>query len=111
MSRKRDRSPSSSPPQLSMPWMNLDTNIVHSLSNKPARSLLLQQAASSDQSLLTPGQNSRLQIADTVRLVMTRFARKQCIAGLMIPHDKTFCFIFPSNKYFFMKLLSGIDKY
>ena len=74
MSTKRTRSPSKSPPQLSMPWMAQGRTMVQALVLSPTRSPLLtsisrpQETTFSNQSPVTPGQGQRLQIAETVRL-------------------------------------------
>ena len=75
MSKKRERPPSSSPPPMSMPWMKVgSTSMMPKFAANPIRSPLLKNSSRSSNSseLLTHGQISRLQIADTVRFVINR---------------------------------------
>ena len=73
MSGKGHRSPSESPPQLTLPWMNQGIAVIDALATSPTRSGLLQASSRTTdfthrvEPLVAPAQESRLQIADIVK--------------------------------------------
>ena len=71
MLRNHDKPPDSPPPRLSMEgWMTVGPNMINQIARSPHRSpLLLQSSKSISTPNLTQGRITRLQIADTVRLV------------------------------------------